>query len=137
LQRFFNWLSRVPHGDVLGRKLVDVEDSDWTWERIGKETARHLSHEGRAHQLEEWSNALAREMQLTRETLPEPLVKNPYYFCFFPAGGMLARKALEAGIFDPKKRTAQTLDELSTVARRHLFTHDLYKIEKGERPIAA
>ena len=134
LQRLFNWLSRVPSGHRLGSTLVDVPDDEWSWERIGREAAAHLSPIRGEEMLEKWRRQLADEMGLSPESLPTPVAANPYYFCYLPAGGVLARQCLEKGVF-AKARPDQVLDEVGTLTRRHLFAYDLYKTEEGSKAI--
>jgi radical SAM superfamily enzyme YgiQ (UPF0313 family) len=138
LQRLSNFLAKVPDAEGLGRRIVAIPETEWTWKRIGRETTEHLRISKQGPWFEMLCGELARQMGLNSgEKLPEPIAQNPYYFGFFPAGGVLAKSALEKGIFKPEHTTAQLLDELGTVARRHLFTYGLYKIEKGKDPIAA
>ncbi len=137
LQRLFNWLSRVPQGHALGKTLVEIPDTEWSWERIGQETEKHLAANGKGNLMEGWRRSLACEMQLAPDELPDQVAQNPHYFTHLPAGGMLARQSLDQGVFSQGRSGQQTLDELGTITRRHLFHYDLYKIEAGAPPIAA
>ncbi|MES2203420.1 MAG: radical SAM protein, partial [Patescibacteria group bacterium] len=135
LQRLANFLAKVPSAEALGTALVSVPEVDWSWERIGKETTSHLEKHVGMPRLEQWQHALAEEMQLPLDALPGPVAQNPFYFCFFSEGGKLARKALNEDAF-VSGDVGKSLDALGTIARRHLFTHELYKIEVGKSPIA-
>lgn len=138
LQRLFNWLGKVPEGEKLGRTLVELNDNEWDWERIGEETTAHLRLQISESKLEGRRHALAREMHISSpDELPEPIKHNPHYFTFFPAGGVLAKKIVDEGVFDPSRSTAVSLDELGKFTRHHLFDRGLYKIEKSEDPIAS
>lgn len=75
-------------------------------------------------------------MGLAPEGLPGPIAENPHYFCYFPAGGKLARHALRQQVFE-RGGTESMLDELNTLTRRHLFHFGLYQIEAGKKPIAS
>ena len=131
LQRLFNWLAKVPAAPALGKALVDVPQEEWSWKRIGEITNRHVrAREG--NRAEEWISKLASEMG--EASLPEPIAQNPFYFAYLEAGGVLARKALQSGLFS--KNTGALLDELGTMTRRHLFHFGLYRIESGKDPIA-
>lgn len=136
LQRLFNWLSRVPYGHALGKILVEIPDNEWTWERIGQETDKHLVAQGKGSLMEGWRRSLASEMHLAPEELPEPIAQNPHYFTHLPAGGTLAHQSLSRGVFSQGHSGEQVLDALGTDTRRHLFHYDLYKIETGAPPIA-
>ena len=70
------------------------------------------------------------------EYLPEPIRQNPHTFTYFADGGKLAKAALDKGVFAPGRATADALDELSTLGRRHLFEKELYKIGESEPAIA-
>src|SRR3989344_228837 len=135
LQRLFNFLARVPDGAMLGEVLVEISNDEWGWKRIGYELASHLVSTGKESVLPQWRISLANEMRTSVESLPAPIAENPYYFCYFPAGGKLANKCLEQRIFE-RESFQLTLNELGTLTRRHLFSCDLYKIEKGEKAIA-
>jgi len=136
-QRLFNFLAKVHDAEGLGRKLIALGDNAWNWEQIGGVTTKHLQHHVPAERLEERRHALAREMQLASpEDMPEPVKQNPHYFTYFPAGGVLAQRLTEQGVFDSGVPMADMLDTLSTHTRRHLFHFGLYKIENCDAPIA-
>lgn len=135
LQRTFNFLAKVPGAENLGRTLVDLPAPKWTWEEIGRATTTHLLRVHTRETLEGRVRSLAEEMGVAPENLPEPIAQNPHYFCYFPAGGKLAKQVLDLQVFD-RGSTAATLDEINTLTRRHLFVHGLYKIETGAPEIA-
>ena len=138
LQRLANFLAKVPDAELLGRKLLSVPEEEWTWKRIGEETSAHLNRSKRGGWREMLTHTLARQMGFPDASqLPEPVAENPYYFAFFPAAGVLARSAMEQGVFGSAHTTGKALDQLGTIARRHLFTYGLYKIKQGSEPIAA
>ncbi len=138
LQRFFNWLSLVPEGQKLGRRLVDLNGNEWHWERIGEETTAHLREHVPEDKLQSRVHALASEMQLASpEHLPEVIKQNPHYFTFFPAGGELAKKVADAETFSPAYSTAESINMLGTQARHHLFDYGLYRVKKGADAIAS
>ncbi len=135
LQRLFNFLAKVPDAAILGRRLVDLSPSEWTWGQIGRTTHDHLV-ERRPEQLACWRETLAREMgYAVTDELPEAVQANPWFFCFFPAGGILARRAHEEGVLDIDDAEV-LLDRLGTMARRHLFDYGLYLTNVGPQPIA-
>ncbi|MEK7613238.1 MAG: cobalamin-dependent protein [Patescibacteria group bacterium] len=134
LQRLFNWLAKIPAPVALGRTLVNIPDAKWSWKSIGEATKAHMrAHMGK--KVEQWSQELA--VQMSVETLPGPIAVNPSYFAFFPEGGALAKKVIERGVFDPNRTFQESLDELGTMTRRHLFHFGLYMIERGRAPIAS
>ena len=137
LQRLFNWLAKVPDGAQLGRALVSLSRDQWTWQAIGDATLTHLRPSVIASELERRQCELASEMFLTSpDELPPPIAQNYNYFCYLPAGGVLAQRLLAESVFAPGRSTAQMLDMLNTMTRRHLFHYGLYKIERGAAPIA-
>jgi len=136
LHRFFNWLPRLPYGEELGRTLVDLGDNGWDWKTIGQETAAHLQ-KYRPGKLEKWRHQLAHQMGYARfEDLPLPIAQNPGYFCYFKAGGILAKTMLQKGTFNPTLTIAEMLSRVNEGARHHIFEHELYKIEGGPERIA-
>lgn len=137
MQRLFNWLTTVPEGEQLGRTLVDLGDNEWSWERMGQVTLAHLRARIPADTLEGHVHALTREMHLDSPSdLPEVVAQNPHYFTRHHAGGGLAQKVVDEGLFGPTRSTAESLDRLGTLARHQFFGHYLYKTEKGPEPIA-
>lgn len=137
LQRLFNWLTTVPDGERLGRALVDLGDNEWSWERLGQATTAHLRTRVPATKLEDQVHALAREMHLSSPAeLPKVVAQNPHYFTRFYAGGVLAQKVVDEGLFGPARSTAESFDRLGTLARHQFFSHYLYKTEEGPEPIA-
>lgn len=136
MQRLFNFLAKVPGASDLGRKLLPLDGDDWSWKGVGEVVTEHLQERFPQETLEKWRHALAREMQLASpDEFPEPIKQNPYYYCFFPAGGILAEKLLKEVAFG-KETMAEVVDDVSTTTRRHLFHYGLYKIEDCEAPIA-
>jgi anaerobic magnesium-protoporphyrin IX monomethyl ester cyclase len=136
LQRLFNWIAKVPNAAKLGAKLVAVPPSEWSWECVGEITEDHLWASGYGPELGTWRQALAIEMgEPSFGTLPKVIRTNPWFFVFFPAGGSLAQKVVDDGIFEDSSFDT-ALDRLGTIARRHLFHFGLYKIDVGEEPIA-
>jgi hypothetical protein len=88
-------------------------------------------------ELERRLHVLAHDMQLeSPEQLPEPIRQNPHTFTYFGDGGKLAQMAIDKGVFVPENDTAETLDQVSTLGRRHLFHKELYKIGTCAPPIA-
>jgi hypothetical protein len=138
MQRLFNWLAYVPDAAQLGAALVSVDNRVWGWDAIGAATTAHLAKRISHSELERRHRMLAHELGLeSAQELPNPIAANPDYFCYLPAGGVLAKKLLEHGVFDPAQSTASMLDDLNTITRRHLFHYGLYKIEAGAEPIAS
>lgn len=137
LQRMFNFLAKVPDAQELGRKFTELGHNEWEWKKIGEVTTAHLQKTIPASTLESQRYALAREMHLdSPDLLPEPVKQNPHYFCYFPAGGVLAGKVADE-VFGPSRSTAEVVDHLSAITRRHLFHHGLYRTEVGADPIAS
>ncbi len=137
LQRLFIPLAKMPNAEELGRKILNLGEEEWKWEGIGREITAHLSTMIPETELQRRVHVLADEMHLSSpEELPEPIAQNPHYFCVFPEGGKLAQKVVDEGVFSPSHSTAESLDELGTMSRRHLFHYGLYRIEAGREPIA-
>lgn len=133
IQRLANFLAKVPAAETLGRVVVTVPEREWSWQTLGRTVTRHLEAAG--CDLAGWERSLAAQMGYASPgELPEAVRENPYFFCFFPAGGALATQALESNVFNAPIDMA--LDQLGTLARRHLFAYGLYKIEQGPPPIA-
>ncbi len=138
LQRLSNFLAKLPDAEAAGRAIVNIPEAEWTWARIGTEITKHLNKQVSAESLADRTEKLAREMGLpSASDLPESIAENPHFFCYFPEGGGLAKKVVEQGVFVSTHNTGQVLDQLGTIARRHLFHYGLYKIEAGAEPIAA
>ena len=133
LQRLFNWLSMVPNGHMLGKKIVGLSWGDWTWRRVGELTREHFDSIGYGQEADEWEAELARRMGVPR--LPAPVSDNPLYFVFFPSGDRLAARVLENRLF-LEVEEKKSFDELGTFARRHLFETALYKVVPSDPPIA-
>jgi anaerobic magnesium-protoporphyrin IX monomethyl ester cyclase len=137
IQRMFNWLAKMPKARDLGRKLANVPAAEWQWEKIGQVTTDHLRTQVGNMELERRLHALAHEMHLeSAELLPEPIKQNPHIFTYFADGGTLAQMAMDKGIFAHGRNVAESLDEVSTLGRRHLFHKELYKIGTCEKAIA-
>jgi hypothetical protein len=137
LQRMFNWLAKMPAARDLGRVLANLPAAEWHWEKIGQVTTDHLRKHVGDTELERRLHALAHEMQLeSAEQLPKPIKQNPHTFTYFADGGVLAQMAIDKDIFAPGRDLAESLDEVSTLGRRHLFHKELYKIGTCEPPIA-
>ncbi len=135
LQRLFMWIAKVPSAEALGRALLAVPESEWSWNKIGSVTEHHLASSVGRVSMQSWKSQLADEMLCDVDALPAPIAENPWYFVFFPAGGALAHLAIKQKVFENSSVT-DTLDVLVTIMRRHLFSYDLYKIEKGRDAIA-
>jgi hypothetical protein len=136
LQRLFNWLSKVPDAESLGRKLVTVPDRDWSWYEIGRIAGDHLQSKGCP--VEVWEQSLAHGMGFeSAGQLPAPVRANPWYFCYMPAGEKLACSMVEKGVFDSAHEFGYALDQIGTLTRRHLFHYELYRLEGAKKPIAA
>ncbi|HEV8666997.1 MAG TPA: radical SAM protein, partial [Candidatus Paceibacterota bacterium] len=137
LQRMFNWLAKMPEARELGRKLANLSHDEWQWAKIGQVTTDHLRKQVGNAELERRLHALAHEMHLeSAELLPEPIKQNPHTFTYFADGGVLAQMAIDKGIFAPGRDVAESLDEVSTLGRRHLFHKELYKIGTCKPAIA-
>ena len=137
LQRLFNFLPKFPDAALLGRTLALMPQQEWTWEGIGRQIEQHLVS-ANVENLSSWKDAIAAEMGYGSVLeLPGPIASNPWLFCVVPAGGHLARRALEVGVFDPLLSTEETLDRLGTLGRRHLFEYGLYQIQVGSSPICS
>ena len=135
LQPIFNWLSKVPRGYELGRRWVELRKEEWTLANLGKLTEEHLRQSGNGHKGEEGKRKLADGLGCSPDSFPAGIRDNPLYFCFFPSGAVLARTMIEREIFNlPSDRFWRNF---GNVARWHLFSYGLYKIESGiEDPIA-
>ncbi len=137
LHRFFNWLPRLPYGEELGRILVDVPESEWTWARVGRETFKHLRKYYSSGTLEGWVHSLAYQMGCASpDDLPQAIAQNPLYFCYFTGGGELARTMLRKGVFDPIIGIDKALIGVNNEARNQIFETQLYRIRGGPARIA-
>lgn len=135
LQRLFNWLSKVPDGQELGRRIVSGDKESWTWENVGRLATEHLEKKGYGPKLPAWSKALCEKMGYNSPLeLPSVVRQNPNYFVFFAGGHFLAEKTVSQGLFNVEKG-GSSFDKLGVLARRHLFMTSLYKIERVEPPI--
>lgn len=136
LQRLFNFLPKFPQAASLGRKLAGMSDEEWSWEGIGSAIEKHLTPFV-GEELSRWKTRLSQEMGLSSsDELPEPIALNPWFFCVFPAGGLLALSLIETNVFAFPGSVERILDVFGTLGRRHLFTYGLYAIEAGSEPIA-
>jgi len=137
LQRLFNWLSLVPDGHKLGATIVGSDRSDWTWQNIGLITKRHFEGRGESPKIESWAHDLARRMGMEcSDALPTVVRQNPCYFAYFPGGEKLAAQVAAEELFTARP-AAESFDRLGVLARRHLFIHSLYKLEKASEAIAS
>jgi radical SAM superfamily enzyme YgiQ (UPF0313 family) len=135
LQRIFNWLSKVPNGHSLGKKWVNLAESEWTWEHLGKLTKTHLAEYGFREEAERSSCLLARELGYeSPNRCPKPIASNPWYFLFFPGSAEFAKHLLELGVFE-KETENERWDEIGKHARRWLFMRSLYKIHPTSSPL--
>lgn len=132
LQRLFNFLARVPEAQSLGRKFLEIPEDKWSWEEIGRVTEHHLLDQVGRDTLGSWRKSLAGEMGLSEADLPDSIATNPYYFCFFPGGGVLAQSDSDMDV----SNIHEALDNINTKTRRHLFATDLYKVKAATAPIA-
>lgn len=132
LQRLFNWLSKVPRGAELGAKFVALEKKEWTWRKLGELTRHHLRKYGMGEKMDHAAGELAALMGYTRDSLPQAIADNPYYFCFFPSSHEFAKKILKLQIFDMPSQ--EYFDILGGEARRWLFEHSLYKVAPATPP---
>ena len=135
LQPIFNWLAKVPQGHRLGRKWVELEKRDWTFENLGKLTEAHLREIGYGDVAEKWKREFAHQFGCSLEELPKGVKANPLYFCFFPSGPKLARTMIEKQIFSLPPETFWR--ELGDTAKKHLFSHGLFRTANDiKEPIA-
>ncbi len=138
LQNLFMGLAKMPKAKELGGKLVALTADEWAWKRIGEVTTAHLLEVVPAAVLEGRSHALAREMGFSSpEEFPKSIAQNPHYFTYFPSSGMLAKKIVKQRVFGPGRSTKDSLHDLATIVRRHLFDLGLYKVVESLPPIAA
>lgn len=137
-QRLFNWLSKVPNGDVLAETFVTLPKEQWTWEMLGKVTKQHLDSLGFGKKTEEWKRELTRSMGYSSFLdLPDVVKENPYYFVFFPRSAEFAKQVVDAKALDNHAPIGLKFDALWAMARQWLFAYSLYKIEPATRPIAS
>jgi hypothetical protein len=137
MQRLFNGLAKMPEGEKLGKEIVELGHNEWGWEKVGELTEAHLRKYLPADTLEGHRHALAHEMGLEGPgLLPDVIAKNPHYFTRFPAGGELALKVAERGLFGPEFTTDKSFDEFGAEVRWHLFDYGVYKVKDGAPPIA-
>lgn len=138
LQRLFNWLAKVPAGHRLAQHIVDLPSEEWTWQVVGKLTAEHLRREGYDDAMARWEYQLAKDIGVaTLEELPECIRQNPWYFCFFPSPGDLARRLMKVGAFDATKTSQEQFDLIGTHSRRWLFMRSLYRLTPSRPAIAS
>jgi radical SAM superfamily enzyme YgiQ (UPF0313 family) len=135
LQRLFNWLAKVPSARELGKKVIALPESSWSWVKLGSLTEEHVLNLY-GDRIYDWEDALYVEMGVTSaRDISVRIAENPWLFCFLPSGGTLANKVIRDGVLDSEDFNA-SLDVLGTLVRRHLFHFGLYKIEDGPNPIA-
>ena len=136
-QRLFNWLSKVPQGDVLAEKFVTLSKEQWTWEMLGEITRQHLESVGIGEKAIVWVQELTHAMGYSSfDELPEVVKKNPYYFVFFPESALFAQHVVDTGSLDVSAPIGLKFDVVWSVARHWLFMRSLYKVEDATRPIA-
>ncbi len=134
LQRCFVWFAKIPAGELLAGKITGLFPEDLSWKRVGEETRRHLEKNGCKEKLEGWENNLYEEADYSSETVPRILSDNPFFFCFFPSGGELARTF--AGEFGKEYLSRKVFDTAGSLGRRWLYERSLYKIKSAKPPIA-
>jgi len=136
-QRLFNWLSKVPNGDVLAENFITLTKDQWTWKVLGEVTKQHLESIGMGKKAEEWVQELIRTMGYSSfDELPEVVRENPLYFVFFPSSAQFAQHVIDTGALDNHAPIGLKFDALWAEARRWLFSRSLYKIEPATEPIA-
>jgi len=136
-QRLFNWLSKVPQGDVLAEKFLMLSREQWTWKMLGEMTRQHLESLGMGEKAKEWVQELIHAMGCSSfDELHEVVRENPYYFVFFPSSAEFAQHVVETGALDNHAIIGLKFDTLWAIARQWLFVRSLYKIEPTTRPIA-
>lgn len=134
LQRLSNFFVRVPSGAELAERFV--KQDNWTWQNLGSTTRDHLCRQGLNEKLEGYVISLADQLGLPFDSLPEGVRLNPWYFCYFPAAAPLVARFIQEGIF-AEPDTEKMLDSIQTVARHHLFAHELYRLESYIPAIAS
>jgi len=132
LQCLSGWLSKVHQGHKLAADFINLPKEEWTWHRLGELTIKHLDGLGLWDKREIWRNDFIKscEESIAGE-IPNGIKDNPYFFCYFPAGEILAQKLQSKGFFE-----SEDWPLLSAISRNHLFEYGLYKIKQGNPPIA-
>ena len=123
----------VCQGYKLAADFINLPKEEWTWHRLGELTVKHLDGLGLRDQREIWRHDF---VKLCGESMageiPKGIEDNPYYFCYFPAGTILAQKLQLKGFFE-----SGDWPLLSAISRNHLFEYGLYGIKQGNPPIIA
>lgn len=130
LQCLSGWLSKVHQGYKLAADFISLPKEEWTWHRLGELAVKHLDGLGLRDQREIWRDEFMKLCKESMGEIPEGIRINPYFFCYFPAGTVLAKKLQSKGFFESGNWTL-----LSAICRNHLFEYGLYKIKKGDPPI--
>ncbi|MEK9170035.1 MAG: cobalamin-dependent protein [Patescibacteria group bacterium] len=131
LQCLSGWLSKVCQGYKLAADFINLPKEEWTWHRLGELTVKHLDGLGLRDQREIWRHDFIKLCgEFMAGEIPKKIKDNPYYFCYFPAGAILAQKLQSKGFFESEDWLL-----LSAISRNHLFEYGLYKIKKGDPPI--
>lgn len=132
LQCLSGWLSKVPQGHKLAADFMNLSKEEWTWHRLGGLTVKHLDGLGLRDQREIWRREF---IKLCKKSMAGVIFRgiedNPYFFCYFPAGVILAQKLQSKGFFE-----SEDWPLLSAISRNHLFEYSLYKIKQGDPPVA-
>ncbi len=136
-QRLFNWLSKVPKGNVLAEKFVTLSKEQWTWHVLGEVTKRHLESVGKGEKAREWVQDLVHAMGCSSyDELPEAVKQNPYYFVFFPGSALFARHVVNTGALNTNAPVGLKFDALWATARHWLFKYALYRLDPISKAIA-
>ena len=136
-QRLFNWLSKVPQGDVLAKTFVTLPKDQWTWKVLGEITAQHFESLGLSEKTKEWVQKLTHAMGYTSfDDLPKVVKENPYYFVFFPGSALFAQCVVDTEVLNNHAPIGFKFDRIWAIARRWLFMYSLYKVECATPPIA-
>ena len=131
LQCLSGWLSKVQQGHKLAAEFINLPKEEWTWQRLGEFTVKHLDGLGLRDQREIWRHDFIKLcMESMIGEIHEGIKDNPYYFCYFPAGEILARRLQLKGFFESGDWSL-----LSAISRNHLFEYGLYRIKLGNLPV--
>lgn len=132
LQCLSGWLSKVSRGHELAADFINLPKEEWTWHRLGELTVKHLDELGLRDQREIWRHEFIKLCKkFMTGVIPKGIEDNPYYFCYFPAGEILAQKLNSKGFFESEDWLL-----LSAASRNHLFEYSLYRIKRGNPSIA-
>jgi len=137
-QRLFNWLSKVPKGDILAEKFVTLPKEQWTWRVLGEFTKQHLESIDKGEKAREWVQNLTHAMEYSSfDELPDVVKENPYYFVFFPGSAMFAKHVVNTGALNTSAPIGLKFDALWAVARHWLFKYELYRLDPVPKAIAS